>query len=93
MVTNPDQYKGKKVRMQGNYTYFKDENTNKQYFSCMIADATACCQQGIEFCLTKSYHYPDDYPKEGDMICVDGYFDYYDENGNRYCTLRKAKIV
>ena len=93
MVTVPDDYVGKTVKMDGQFTAYHDENTGRDYFTCVIADATACCSQGIEFELGDGYSYPDDYPQEGEEICVAGTFDTYDEGGYIYCTLRNARLI
>ena len=79
--------------MKGAFAYYHDEESGNSYYSCIIADATACCAQGIEFVLTEDYIYPDDYPNEGGDICVVGVFDTYQEGDYTYCTLRNAKIV
>ena len=93
MLVTPENYIGKTVKMDGMYTHYYDEVTGNHYFSCIIADATACCSQGLEFVLTNDYTYPDDYPEEGVDICVVGVFDTYQEGDYTYCTLREAKIV
>lgn len=62
------------------------------YYACVIADATACCSQGLEFVLEGDYTYPDDYPELGTDITVVGTFDTYDENGQTYCHLIDAKL-
>lgn len=93
MMMKPDDYKGKVIKMKGQYVPYLDEATGNRYFACFISDATACCSQGIEFCLTEDYSFPDDYPEEGDTICVEGTFDTYIEDGGLYCTLRNARLV
>lgn len=93
MMAAPEKYIGKTVKMEGLFAIYHDEDTNKDYFSCIIQDATACCSQGIEFALTDDYTYPDDYPKEGGKICVAGVFDTYKEGDYTYCMLKNAKIV
>ncbi len=93
MMVSPDNYKGKTVKMKGQYVPYYDENTGKHYFDCFISDATACCSQGIEFILTDEYSYPEDYPQEGDTICVVGTFDTYMEGESMYCTLRDAVLA
>lgn len=93
MVTTPENYIGKTVKMRGTYMYYYDEKPNRYYFFCLISDAMACCSQGIEFALTKDYHYPEDYPKPDDEITVVGVFDSYEEEGNTYCILRNARLV
>ena len=92
MVYYPEDYIGKKVKMNGLFSSYHDEATGKDYFACIISDATACCSQGIEFVLTDDYKYPDDYPKEGGNITVAGVFDTYMEGDGRYCTLRDAQL-
>lgn len=93
MMCYPENYIGKSVKMNGSYTSFYDEATDKHYSACIIMDATACCAQGIEFELTDDFVYPQDYPNEGDPICVVGTFETYNEGENRYCTLKNATII
>ena len=92
MISYPEEYLGKTVRMKGPFAYFHDEATDNYYFACIIQDATACCAQGIEFVLTEDYVYPDDYPEVDEEICVVGVFDTYMEGEYRYCTLRNARL-
>ncbi|MBQ9443334.1 MAG: hypothetical protein IJU43_03445, partial [Lachnospiraceae bacterium] len=75
MMVTPENYIGKTVKMEGMYTVYHDEATGKIYHACIIADATACCSQGIEFLLTDDYTYPDDYPEEFEDVCIVGVFD------------------
>ena len=93
MMVTPSDYIGKTVKMRGTFTAVNDENTGKQYFTCIIQDATACCSQGIEFEPLDKYTYPDDFPKDGDDITVAGTFDTYVEDNCVYCTLRNADIL
>ncbi len=93
MMVSPADYIGKTVKMDGQFALYHDESTGKYYFACIISDAAACCSQGIEFMLTDEYTYPDDYPKEGEKICVIGIFDTYQEGDYTYCTLRDSRIA
>ena len=55
----------------------------------MIADATACCSQGIEFVPDGDYTYPE----LNSSITVSGIFaTYYEEGVYRYCRLIYAKM-
>lgn len=90
MVVTPDDYLGKRVKMSGTFGVYQDPSTEKYYYACLIADATACCSQGIEFVLEGDYSYPDDYPEVGSDITVAGVFDVYEENGDTYCQLVNA---
>lgn len=92
MMSEPKNYIGKKIKMNGQFAVYHDESTGNNYYACIIQDATACCAQGMEFVLTDDYTYPDDYPKEGRQITVVGVFDTYMEGSYMYCTLRDAKL-
>ena len=93
MVNNSESYVGKKVKMKGSFSYYKDEQTGKEYFAVLIADATACCSQGIEFRLKGDPVYPDDYPPVGKEITVTGSFAWYKEDYATYCQLLDAEIL
>ncbi len=93
MMVAPDKYVGKTIKMEGLFSGYYDDVTKKNYFACIIQDATACCAQGIEFELTDEYTYPDDYPENGAAICVVGTFDLYKEGNYTYCTLRNARLI
>ena len=93
MMYTPDDYIGKIVKMKGQFAYYEDPETKAQYFACIIADATACCSQGLEFVLTGEHTYPNDYPELGSEITVSGTFELYEENGSQYCRLTDAELV
>ena len=92
MMVSPDNYTGKTVKMNGAFAYYEDPETKKQYFACIIADATACCSQGLEFILTGEHTYPNDYPEVYSDITVTGTFETYEENGYNYCRLVNAEF-
>lgn len=93
MVTAPQDYIGKTIKMKGNFAYYYDSEIDCYYSACIIEDATACCAQGIEFVLPEEFVFPDDYPKPGEGICVVGEFTTYTEHGTEYCTLKNAKLI
>ena len=88
MMTLPDDYIGKTVRMSGLFATYHDDVSGNDYYACVIQDATACCAQGIEFILNKDYSYPEGLKE----VCVAGTFDTYWEGELRYCTLRNATL-
>lgn len=98
MMIAPQEYVGKTIRMTGQfavyYGYNADGTVNEDvlYYACIIADATACCSQGLEFLVAGSLAYPDDYPPEGSQITVTGVFDLYEEEGLSFCRLIDASI-
>ena len=93
MVSAPEDYIGKTVKMDGAFAYYHDDATGNDYFACIVQDATACCAQGIEFVLAGEHAYPEDYPALDEEICVVGEFDTYLEGGYSYCTLRNARLL
>jgi hypothetical protein len=91
MMNSPESYVGKMVRMNGKLAVYKYPERN--YYTCIIKDATACCQQGMEFLWAGNHKYPDDYPNEGDGIIVTGTFDIYYEGENKYVQLKDASLI
>ena len=96
MMINPNDYIGKTVKMRGAFGIgysCKEDGTmdeNTLVYACVIADATACCSQGIEFILSGEHTYPDDYPELGSEITVVGTFATYEEYSMLFCTLTDA---
>ena len=85
---NKEQYRGIVVKAKGEYNYYKNQETNKEYYNCVFA--STCCPNGLEFILSD----PTKYPKEnGGPITVIGQFDYYDEDGVIYYNLVNATIA
>ena len=93
MMSTPENYMGKKIKMEGTYAIYFDDTYSTRYDACIVQDATACCATGIEFELSDELKFPDDYPEEGDTITVEGIFDTYDEGSYTYCTLRNASLL
>lgn len=91
MLTTPENYIGKQVKMAGTFAVYEGEN--RSYYACVIADASACCSQGIEFVLGGDAAYPEDYPAVGEYITVTGVFDSYTEGALKYCQLIEAEII
>ncbi|MBQ8133807.1 MAG: hypothetical protein IJ192_05325 [Clostridia bacterium] len=89
IVTNPDDYRGKTIKMSGYCSSYVSSLTNQTIYSCVIPDATACCAQGIEFRLAEGYDYPEGY----DEITIIGTFDTYEEEPFQFAVLKDAKFV
>ena len=79
IMTNPDDYIGKTIKMTGEYYNYLSADETVAFPACVIADATACCQQGIEFVLEKG-----DYPEEGTTVTVTGVFKPYIDETDGY---------
>ena len=89
MMYMPEEYIGKTIKMEGSYSFYRDETSGAEYYSCIIKDATACCAQGIEFIPGN----PEAVPAEGEDVTVVGVFDTYMEGDYLYATLRDATIL
>lgn len=90
MMTEPDKFIGKRIRMSGQFNvYAAQEGTPSgvtEYYAIIIADAQACCQQGIEF-VWPGHTYPEGFPEVKSNASVTGIFEVYEENGKKYCRL------
>ena len=85
IMTNPDDYMGKTIKVQGYYNASYYDVTDNYYHYVIIQDAVDCCAQGIEFILTGGdFKYPDDFPEILDFIEITGVFDNYDELDKTY---------
>ena len=98
MMAEPETFVGQTVKMKGQFSVYQATDAAGQpipdqiYFACVIADATACCSQGLEFILDGA-EYPDDYPAPGEEITVVGRFQTYMEGNWQYCHLVNAELV
>jgi hypothetical protein len=93
MVSTPEKYIGKTVKMNGTFDVYTDIKTGKYYYSCIIQDATACCSSGIEFSWKGEHKFPEDYPAVGTPLTVGGVFETYPEGDKQYCRLKDAEVV
>lgn len=92
MMYMPDEYIGKTIRMHGVFSVYTNQDGSKYYPAIIVADATACCSQGIEFILEGNPAYPEGYPDVAQEATITGVFETYEEDGNLYCRLQNAKI-
>lgn len=93
MVMYPSKYLGKHIKMKGIFSSYYDEELERRFYGCVIADALACCSQGLAFELAKPRKNPEQYPAEGDAIIVEGDFDYEkDEGGGGFPIIRNADM-
>lgn len=93
IMTKPDDYIGKTIKMSGPYYASYYDQTDQYYHYVIIEDAAACCQQGLEFIWNGEHTYPDDYPEEPSKIDVIGMFGSYQELGQTYYYLAVDDIA
>lgn len=88
IVYSPSSYLGKTMRIKGSYAENYYAPTGKTYSYIVIADATACCSQGLEVELNGKSS-----PSYGDEIIVTGVFTSYEELGKTYYTVSATDIT
>lgn len=94
MMSNPDEYLGKTIKIIGQYNAIQLDGTEKYYHFVVISDATACCQNGIEFIWDDNSHvYPDEYPENNAVIEIVGVLSSYEESGSTYYYLKTDGIT
>ena len=91
MMTNPEEYAGKTIRITGFFATGEDDDGNP-VVGCIIPDATQCCAQGVQFFWNGEHKFPDDYPQEGETITVEGVFDYKDAGYTILLMLKDADL-
>ena len=97
LYENTADYVGKTVKMKGAFGVAQvvvngEVSSEPAAYACVIADATACCTQGIEFVLSGEHRYPQDYPPLGEEITVIGTFETYESNGMPGVRLAEAEL-
>ena len=98
LYNDPESYLGKTVRARGEFSIYQLVvdgvlQPDPVAYACIIADAAACCAEGMEFVLKDDLAYPDDYPEPGAEITVVGEFQAYEENGMTGYHLINARLA
>jgi hypothetical protein len=96
MMLSPEDFIGKKVKCRGQFAAYWFENTSKWYSYCIIQDALACCQQGLEFSWDDGNHDISEFPDDGVEVEVVGTFITYkdfEEDELSYCQLSNATMT
>ena len=98
LYNDPESYLGKTVRARGEFSIYQLVvdgvlQPAPVAYACIIADAAACCAEGMEFVLEGDLTYPDDYPELGTEITVVGEFQSYEENGMTRYHLVNARLA
>ena len=92
MINDSDSYIGNTIRATGNFSYYQDPTTKKEYFAIIVQDALGCCAQGIEFVLQGEHCYPQDYPELESEITIEGTFSTYTDDTGTYIQLQDAVL-
>lgn len=92
MMIAPEDYENKVIKVEGMFNIFINEVTGDRYYAVLVQDATACCQQGLEFIWMGDHKFPDDYPEEFAEIVVTGTFTTAEEDGITYSYLNAWSV-
>ena len=84
MMIMPEDYVEKIIKVKGWFETYTDPQTGEMYYAVVVPDATACCQQGLEFVWKGNHTYPDDFPKPGQNITVTGIYKMIENDGISY---------
>ena len=89
LMVNPEEYEGKTFKVSGTYDEMTFEDTGVTYHFVVIADALACCSQGLEFLWDDEGK---EYPQIGHEVTCKGTFETYKEEGSEelFCHLNKC---
>ena len=98
LYNDPAHYLGKTVKARGGFSIYQLVTDgvlqpDPVAYACIIADATACCAEGMEFMPEGDLTYPEDYPELGAEITVIGEFQSYEENGMTWYHLVNARLA
>ncbi|MBR0413422.1 MAG: hypothetical protein IJI47_07675 [Eubacterium sp.] len=93
MIMKPDDYRGKTVKVKGEFEYADDELNGDTHYSCIVSDTKGCCKQGIEFATKEDMDFAD-YPVIFSKIEVTGTFDTYNiGNSEAQCVILKDATI
>ena len=92
MLIMPEDYVDKNIKLSGWFETYTDPQTGEMYYAVVVPDATACCQQGLEFVWKGNHTYPDDFPKPGQNITVTGIYKMIENDGVTYTYLEANSV-
>ena len=92
MLVMAEDYIDKNIKVKGWFETYTDPQTAELYYAVVVPDATACCQQGLEFVWPGEHTYPDDFPKPGEDITVTGRYKLIENDGITYNYLEASSV-
>ncbi len=92
MLIMPEDYVEKNIKVSGWFETYMDTESGELYYAVLVPDATACCQQGLEFVWKGNHTYPDDFPKPGQDITVTGIYKMIETDGVTYTYLEANSV-
>ena len=92
MLIMPEDYVEKVIKVKGWFETYTNPETGELFYAVVVPDATACCQQGLEFIWPGDHHYPADFPNPGQDITVTGRYKLIDMDGFAYNYLEASEV-
>ena len=92
MLIMPEDYVERIIKVKGWFETYTNPQTGEMYYAVVVPDATACCQQGLEFVWKGNHAYPDDFPKPGQNITVTGIYKMIENDGVTYTYLEANSV-
>lgn len=92
MLIMPEDYVERIIKVKGWFETYTNPQTGEMYYAVVVPDATACCQQGLEFVWKGNHAYPDDFPKPGQDITVTGIYKMIENDGVTYTYLEANSV-
>ncbi len=92
MLVMAEDYVDKNIKVTGWFETYTDPQTGEMYYAVVVPDATACCQQGLEFVWPGEHKYPEDFPEVGADITITGIYKLIENNGITYNYLEVSNI-
>ena len=93
MLIMPEEYVEKVIKVKGWFETYTNPESGELFYAVVVPDATACCQQGLEFIWPGDHHYPADFPDPGQDITVTGRYKLVDKDGFAYNYLEATEVV
>ena len=84
MLIMPEDYIEKTIKLSGWFETYTDPQSGEMYYAVVVPDATACCQQGLEFVWPGDHKYPEDFPEIKQDITVIGIYKLIENDGITY---------
>ena len=92
MLVMAEDYIEKNIKVTGWFETYTDPQTGELYYAVVVPDATACCQQGLEFVWPGDHKYPEDFPEPGQDITVTGFYKMIETDGVTYTYLEASSV-
>ena len=92
VVSKPQDYEGKRMRLVGVYSPFKNPDTGEMEHTLIFYDITYCCEVELRVYMKDEYQYPKDFPRDGEKMTVTGTLRVEGEGKKAVCWLEDGAM-